>query len=205
MLCGAATHTFNLQDALMKSLLCTFGLFGLVLVSVYAADEKQAKPTPLTPNEIADGWILVFDGETTFGWTVEGDANVVDGVLELGGEKETRAMCTACFGDGEFLCDCSGHGHISVASGKDAAGFDVISRDQNMFFKVQMQIERDPQEKGVSLRKKGPGADYKVAYSGSCVTFRVDAAAGQKVFLREAKVKPGGLKSIFNGKDLTGW
>ena len=27
-----------------------------------------AGPNQLTPEELADGWILLFDGETTFGW-----------------------------------------------------------------------------------------------------------------------------------------
>lgn len=33
------------------------------------------RPSPantLTPKEIADGWILLFDGKTTFGWKIEG-------------------------------------------------------------------------------------------------------------------------------------
>ena len=33
-----------------------------------SADDKQPKPNTLTAKEIADGWILLFDGETTFGW-----------------------------------------------------------------------------------------------------------------------------------------
>src|SRR5471030_3064864 len=36
----------------------------------------QQKPNTLTPKEIADGWILLFDGETTFGWTEIGRAHV---------------------------------------------------------------------------------------------------------------------------------
>src|SRR5512134_203682 len=28
----------------------------------------------LTPSEISEGWILLFDGETLFGWTPVGDA-----------------------------------------------------------------------------------------------------------------------------------
>src|SRR5258708_561120 len=30
---------------------------------------EEAKPNTLTPKEIEEGWILLFDGETTFGWT----------------------------------------------------------------------------------------------------------------------------------------
>ena len=49
-----------------------FALVCLLAVPVFA-DEK-AKPNTLTPKEIEDGWILLFDGETTFGWKVDGEA-----------------------------------------------------------------------------------------------------------------------------------
>jgi len=34
-----------------------------------AAAQDKAKPNALTPKEIADGWILLFDDKTTVGWT----------------------------------------------------------------------------------------------------------------------------------------
>src|SRR5437867_1203848 len=56
----------------------------------------------LTPKEIAEGWVLLFDGKTTFGWKIEGDATIKDGVLILGGERETTAQrTTACGRDWE--------------------------------------------------------------------------------------------------------
>ena len=58
-----------------------------------AADEP--KPNILTPKEIADGWILLFDGETTFGWKIDGEAKVADGALVVGGDKSDRLMSFA--------------------------------------------------------------------------------------------------------------
>src|SRR5439155_15082732 len=52
----------------------------------------------LTSKEIAEGWILLFDGKTTFGWKIEGDATIKDGVLILGGERETTAQRTTVCG-----------------------------------------------------------------------------------------------------------
>src|SRR6476659_6638493 len=66
------------------------------------ADEK-AKPNTLTPKEIADGWVLLFDGETTFGWKAEGDAKVKDGALVIGGDKATTVTTTTHFGP--FRCE----------------------------------------------------------------------------------------------------
>ncbi len=42
----------------------------LALASSAAAQDKT-KPNTLTPREIADGWVMLFDGETTFGWRTE--------------------------------------------------------------------------------------------------------------------------------------
>src|SRR5579871_5577390 len=55
---------------------------------VFAADSPQPsspKPNMLTPDEIADGWILLFDGETQFGWAAgsEADWKVADGVISV--------------------------------------------------------------------------------------------------------------------------
>ena len=61
-------------------------VFLCLMAAPATADEK--KPPTLTPKEIADGWIMLFDGESTFGWKVEGEAKVEAGVLTLvGGEK----------------------------------------------------------------------------------------------------------------------
>jgi hypothetical protein len=40
---------------------------------------------------------LLFDGRTTFGWDVRGDAGVTDGVLVLGGKRATTARTTTAF------------------------------------------------------------------------------------------------------------
>src|SRR5262249_30072035 len=42
--------------------------------------------------------ILLFDGETAFGWKIDGDFKIDQGVLALGGTRETRATVTTEFG-----------------------------------------------------------------------------------------------------------
>src|ERR1700722_17717585 len=67
-----------------------------------AAYSKAETPTGfeyLTPKEIAEGWILLFDGKSTFGWNVEGGVKIEDGWLVLGGEKETKLQSTFAFGE----------------------------------------------------------------------------------------------------------
>ena len=75
-----------------------FALLAVCVASSRADDkpkpkEKQ-KAHALTAKEIADGRLMLFDGETAFGWKIEGDAVVKDGQLILGGTKATTATCT---------------------------------------------------------------------------------------------------------------
>src|SRR5262249_39576413 len=51
------------------------------------ADEPKTKPNVLSPKDAADGWIHLFDGETTFGLETKGGVKIDDGVLVIDGEK----------------------------------------------------------------------------------------------------------------------
>ena len=46
----------------------------LTLALVAAATFVFAQPNTVTPEEAAQGWVLLFDGESLFGWTPEGSA-----------------------------------------------------------------------------------------------------------------------------------
>ena len=77
----------------MQSILFSLCTIVAVALPCQAQDDK-AKPNTLTPKEIADGWILLFDGETTFGWktsTGEKYLKVVDGALNLSGTTRISA------------------------------------------------------------------------------------------------------------------
>jgi hypothetical protein len=81
----------------MRALSATLLGLCIFLPPARAADLEKVRPNTLTPQEIAEGWILLFDGETTFGWGVAGDAKVKDGQLILGGSKTTAIATTARF------------------------------------------------------------------------------------------------------------
>src|SRR4051812_11404820 len=59
------------------------------------------KPNALTPGEAAQGWLLLWDGETAFGWNAEGAVEMTDGLLKLGGPEAAALTTTAAFGRGE--------------------------------------------------------------------------------------------------------
>jgi len=49
----------------------------------FAAEPLKAA---LTEKEIADGWVQLFDGESTFGWKVDGEVTIKDGELSIPAE-----------------------------------------------------------------------------------------------------------------------
>ena len=106
-------------------------IFGLLLALTLtgltrAADEPRHNK--LTPQEAADGWLLLFDGETTFGWHSPNGSKwtVKDGMLAPQSDKHGLLVSTTVFTDFDlkfqfrtrdankaavfFKCDADGHG-----------------------------------------------------------------------------------------------
>src|SRR5207302_3860367 len=185
----------------MKPLLHTLGLLFLSALPIVAADEKPGKPNTLTPKEIAEGWILLFDGETTFGWKIEGEAKIKDGVLVIGGERAAKATPTTMYRDWQLHLKSEGEGKLVLDDGKGgkvSAG--LTNQVLNLWATAGgglgtfIEVTSGPVNKGL------------FSYDGSKpVPLRFEVSAGQTLALSNVKLKPLGLNSIFNGKDLTGW
>jgi hypothetical protein len=122
----------------------------VVLLSAVAFGDEKPKRTALTAKEVADGWVLLFDGETTFGWKINGDAKVEDGQLVLAKGTSARPTTSGSFGRCTIQMDDKAPYHT-------ANDFPVL-----------------------------------IAHPDG---WRISAA----------KMKPRGMRPLFNGKDLTGW
>ncbi len=79
--------------------------FAAIFASVVIGRADQPAPNTLTPAEIAEGWMLLFDGKTTFGWSFEGDVKVENGDLILGGPDGARFSTTSLFGSSTLRYD----------------------------------------------------------------------------------------------------
>lgn len=155
------------------------------------------KPNSLTPQEAADGWLLLFDGQTTFGWTPDGEARwrVADGIL-IGEGGNGWLRTDAQFADYLLKCEFRTGGKALPFEGgaktKVSGGrwhtYEVSA--SNKGFIVTLDKKR------VAGGKEGRGV---VGSIGLAVT------DGNKVEFRSIRLKPLGLTPIFNGKDLTGW
>src|SRR5215208_3331710 len=75
----------------------------LLAATIFAA----AQPNTVTPEEAAQGWVLLFDGESLFGWTPEGktDWKVVDGALVADSGEYGWLRHNAPFADFELRVD----------------------------------------------------------------------------------------------------
>lgn len=148
--------------------------------TVWAADVSKANA--LTPQEIADGWLMLFDGETTYGWQAEGDAAVKDGLLVVGGPKPTRLTSSFQAPDYVFRLE-----YEARAAGLEPCRLHWGEAESHVL-----------QGKGRLNAQASGGLAHASA-------LRIEVPAGGSLAIRSFFVKPLDLKPIFNGKDLLGW
>lgn len=202
----------------------------LLCCAVATADERNT----LTNEELADGWILLFDGETLFGWQPAVDANwrVEDGAIVVD-KGDVGLLCTTTeFGDYTLTLD------FRSAKGTNSGVF--LHTSPKPTNPTKDCYELNIADEGVSPfttgslvgRKKVDGKHdsddwqtFEVTVRGGNITVKLDGeevlayddrqplGRGRiglqhnkgRVAFRNIKLKPLGLASIFNGKDLTGW
>jgi hypothetical protein len=206
-----------------------------VLVTLYLAGAAragdQAKPNTLTPKEVAEGWVLLFDGETTFGWKtgfgvkeLQQDFAVRDGMLVLSG-LDTAVYCTTQFRYFEIRFEYRTEGEKENALSADA-GFVVHTPSDGKVPGLKIGLgfgalgrqswgqatARFTPEGYAFVRHDDPSAkpfEFKQKlgkhYGLSDLRFDAPAIKDAKLYLRNVKLRPLELQPIFNGKDLTGW
>jgi hypothetical protein len=185
-----------------------------------AADEP--KPNTLTPKEIAEGWILLFDGETTFGWDTASKPVVRDGVLIFGGEEDVRASTTTAFRhyklEVEYLIEkiakdaapvtwrAGTHGEFNLSIHKGWAEAALMVEDRKVSGITSPKMIGDTRDNrghgfGSALGQSHPSKIPPL--EPQTISFGVPK--GNKLSLRSIKLKPVDTKPLFNGKDLSGW
>lgn len=177
---------------------------------LFGADPK---PAALTEKEIADGWILLFDGESTFGWT--GKAEAKAGMLHVarGGKLDFVAVLPL----GEAVCEVKGcrvdassrlyspvDTEQRLSAFVDPAGdesFTTISatRDRAKDDKLVIEVRNvtDKSRPVSKLELGGPAIPegWRLRIEGL-------SERGQ---IKGVKFRPTKPAAIFNGKDLAGW
>ncbi|MER3416613.1 MAG: hypothetical protein C4297_10425 [Gemmataceae bacterium] len=181
----------------------------------FAAGSIQTGSTmaKLAPQQIAQGWIMLFDGESKFGWHIPGDVKIHDGVLEWSSDQKATATCTTRLGAFEFELEhdtidgeaCSLEfftGSQSLAAGSASSG----EGWQVMRGRVEPAPVTEP-EASSEISFEADRLVYKVQarIGGGPIGLRLHKDGGETIRIRKFNVRPLGLQPIFNGKDLTGW
>ena len=169
------------------------------------AQADKVKPTTLPPKELADGWILLFDGETTFGWNVVLPSGgklpkVLDGALDLSplGDNAIRTNIVASFFELQFEYVGAGAYVDFLASEKRP--------EETLLTARSLKAQKDWTPYTVHV------ADGRVSFDGRIEKSLIPASrcfigfeGGGQLMLRNIKLRPLNTKSLFNGTDLTGW
>ncbi len=202
-------------------------------IVLLSAATLAAQPNTLTPKESADGWILLFDGESLFGWTPHGGAkwSVAGGAIVADAGESGWLRHNSYFGDYVLRCEfrtaADGNSGIFLRSAIEGAphltGYELQIWDQHPKFPTGSLVNYIA---GLPAKIKADawntyeirleGDHFVVTLNGAKV---LDARDGRsraghvglqfnkdkKIEFRSVKLQPLGLKPLFNGRDLAGW
>jgi hypothetical protein len=216
-------------------LLVGLGLAALIVPAVWgsAAVAAEAGPNTLTPEEIAEGWLLLFDGQTLFGWkpNSQADWKAADGAISVSGSEKGLLLTTSQFGNYvlkvDFRCPQETNSGVfcrTAATPTDPAAdcYEVNIAPAGTPFptgSIAGRKKAAPQHAGADWRTfeiTADGGRIAVKLGGRNVCDYTDPRplgrghiglqlnAG-KVEFRNVKLKPLGLAAMLNGKDLAGW
>ncbi len=217
------------------SLVVVVGLMlGAHTAASISAAEQDGRHNWLSQQEIAGGWLMLFDGQSLFGWQQADHAKwrVANGALECQG---SGPMLTTTTRWADFVLRLQFRAGRAYAGGlvlrsSGAAGngqpqceIAIAENVQTQWptgsllnrCKAQMVEHPKAADDWRELEMRLEGQRLHVKLDGRQVLDCTDVPVGcghiglvcreGEMALRNIKLRPLGLKSIFNGKDLTGW
>ncbi len=212
---------------------------GKAIASIFTAlliglNSQAHADNSLTKEQISSGWIMLFDGETTFGWKARGEAGwaVKEGTVQVTPGKSGYFATTTEFADYELEADVwidnkanSGiflrtpaEGEIDNSKAYEINIYDAhkqwptgsinnLRKSKSRVKSVGNWTHFDVVAEGDHLVVKANG--YKVVdvhdskFNRGIIALQYSGEGAVK--FKNLYLKPLSLKSIFNGKDLTGW
>jgi hypothetical protein len=210
-------------------------LTAALLAAALPARAQDGSANRLSASEAAEGWILLFDGDTTFGWAQRGEARWVatGGVLTpVPGTGRGILSTTTEFPNfqlkADFFVDETANSGVFLRSPSTGEITQSNAYEVNIF-------DRHPQWPTGSInevaratgtpRTTGKWNSYDITADGERLVVRLNGTTvlntrdgkyargtiglqtngSGDIKFRNVKLRPLGLNSIFNGKDLTGW
>ncbi len=208
----------------------------LLLASALSAGRVcVAEENRLSSKELADGWVLLFDGETLFGWrpASKADWRVADGVISASEGEPGLLVTTSQFGDFvlkvDFRAAHQTNSGVFLRTPPKPGPDDVAERCYELniapatnafptgsFVRRKRAEEVNPSADWQTFEVTAAGRDFTVKLNGTMVLRYADPKPVRrgpvglqfntgKIEFRNVKLKPLGMKSLLNGKDLAGW
>lgn len=206
----------------------------LTCIVLPKAPSLAAVPNSLTPEELNQGWILLFDGETDFGWKAgsKADWKVADGAISVSSGEPGLLHTTSEFGNYmlkvDFRCPKETNSGVFLrtpAVPKDPTSdcYELNIADTSItpfptgsFVRREKGTEPKHTDEWRSFEVTADGGHFVVKLDGQQVLDYTDPKPLGRGFIglqlnsgrvefRNIKLKPLGLSSLFNGKDLSGW
>jgi len=203
----------------------------LGLISSFAL---VAQDNALTPAEVEQGWILLWDGSTEYGWEWHGDARwkVENGLLKSDGGANGWLGTTSSFGDYELTLDfrtaADGNSGVFLRSARQGephkTGYElqIYNRQPegyntgSLVYYAKAQPAQFIGGQWNTYHVRAVGSRFVVKLNNREVLDVNDSShpAGviglqynenKPVEFRNIKLKPLGLSPLFNGQDLSGW
>ncbi len=174
-----------------------------------AIKEKAAKPWALTAEQAAEGWTMLFDGQTPFGWVESPAISVADGCLVIGpkaaeGQKAAVGQTTSEFGSFELHLSYKVDGPGPAQVTFNESGYDLKAAADGQWVDSMWKVEGSKGHHRVTF-SDGRRQTQVDRDTPSRTTIQLSVPADSRLIVRRAVLKPLGLKPIFNGKDLAGW
>jgi len=217
----------------MKTLLGQ-AVLGIALCLLMPSSILAAEPNTLSDEELADGWLLLFDGQTLFGWKAANDSDwhVEDGAITATKGSPGLIHTTSQWGNYilkvDFRSEKRGNSGVFLRTSpkpaeKNGRCYEVNIADSgtndwptgSIVHRKLAKTQHDSEDwQTMELTANGPA--FTVIIDGKKVLDYTDPKPlgrgfiglqyrARKIQFRNVKLKPLGLKTIFNGKDLTGW
>lgn len=187
----------------------------------------------LTEEELAEGWISLFDGQSLYGWKPVGKANweVVDGTITVS-EGEMSLLRTTCqYSDYVFRCefraDLDTNSGVFLRTSPNPQRVDAdcyelnIAPPDNPFptgsFVQRKKVEDAPTTgEWQKLEAQVEEGHFEVRVDGRLVLSYDDPQPLGRGFIalqhnkgrvafRNLHLQPLGTRHLFNGRDLEGW
>jgi hypothetical protein len=199
-----------------------------------AAALGQPLAAPVTVAEAAEGWIALFDGATRYGWSPRGDTRwtVAGDQLQASAGGVGALATTTHFANYLLRFECWADESASAGVAVRGPAEGPVLETNSYLVRIGDQHPRWPTGSIAGLvagrtrrGTSGRWTPYEVRCEGNQITVTVDDRQASRlvhqaftkgpialyyggsgaVRFRRIRLQPLAVKSLFNGKDLTGW